>query len=54
MILEDNPYGELRFSGEEIPTMKSMDSEGIVIYCSSFSKILSAVCVWDSYPHPRL
>ena len=42
MILEDNPYGELRFSGEEIPTMKSMDTEGIVIYCSSFSKILSA------------
>ena len=42
MILEDNPYGELRFSGEEIPTLKSMDTEGIVIYCSSFSKILSA------------
>ncbi|MBR5633403.1 MAG: PLP-dependent aminotransferase family protein, partial [Clostridia bacterium] len=42
MILEDNPYGELRFSGEEIPTIKSMDTEGIVIYCSSFSKILSA------------
>jgi len=42
MILEDNPYGELRFSGEEIPTIKSFDTEGIVIYCSSFSKILSA------------
>ena len=42
MILEDNPYGELRFSGEEIPTLKSMDTEGLVIYCSSFSKILSA------------
>ncbi len=42
MILEDNPYGELRFSGEELPTIKSMDTEGIVIYCSSFSKILSA------------
>lgn len=42
MILEDNPYGELRFSGEEIPTIKSMDTEGLVIYCSSFSKILSA------------
>lgn len=41
-ILEDNPYGELRFSGEEIPTIKSMDTEGLVIYCSSFSKILSA------------
>ena len=41
-ILEDNPYGELRFAGEEIPTIKSMDTEGLVIYCSSFSKILSA------------
>ncbi|MBQ9802100.1 MAG: PLP-dependent aminotransferase family protein [Clostridia bacterium] len=41
-ILEDNPYGELRFRGREIPTIKSMDTEGLVIYCSSFSKILSA------------
>ena len=42
MIIEDNPYGELRFAGDDIPTIKSFDSEGIVIYCSSFSKILSA------------
>lgn len=42
IILEDNPYGELRFAGEDIPTIKSMDTEGIVVYCSSFSKILSA------------
>lgn len=42
IILEDNPYGELRFSGEELPTLKSMDDDGIVVYCSSFSKILSA------------
>ncbi len=42
MILEDNPYGELRFAGEDIPTIKSMDEDGIVIYCSTFSKILSA------------
>lgn len=41
-ILEDNPYGELRFSGVDIPTIKSMDDEGIVIYTGSFSKILSA------------
>lgn len=41
-ILEDNPYGELRFAGEEVPTIKQMDTEGLVIYCSSFSKILSA------------
>ncbi len=42
MIIEDNPYGELRFAGEDIPTLKSMDTEGIVLYSSSFSKILSA------------
>ncbi len=42
MILEDNPYGELRFAGTDVPTFKSFDEDGIVIYCSSFSKILSA------------
>lgn len=42
IIIEDNPYGELRFSGEDVPTLKSMDVDGRVIYCSSFSKILSA------------
>lgn len=42
IILEDNPYGELRFSGEDVPTMKSLDKNGVVVYCSSFSKVLSA------------
>ncbi len=42
VILEDNPYGELRFDGEDLPTLKSMDTDGRVIYCGSFSKILSA------------
>lgn len=41
MILEDNPYGELRIKGEPVPTIKSLDTEGIVIYCGSFSKVLS-------------
>lgn len=41
MILEDNPYGALRFKGEKVPTLKSMDTEGIVIYCASLSKIIS-------------
>ncbi|MBQ4145735.1 MAG: PLP-dependent aminotransferase family protein [Clostridia bacterium] len=41
MIFEDNPYGELRFAGEEIPTIKSMDKDGRVVYFGSFSKILS-------------
>ena len=42
IIVEDNPYGELRFKGEDIPTVKSFDTEGRVIYSGSFSKILSA------------
>ena len=41
LILEDNPYFELRYSGEHLPTIKSMDTEGRVIYVGSFSKILS-------------
>ena len=41
LILEDNPYGELRISGENIPPIKSFDEDGIVAYAGSFSKILS-------------
>lgn len=41
LIIEDNPYGELRFAGEDVPNIKSFDTEGIVIYCGSFSKILA-------------
>lgn len=41
MILEDNPYGEIRFEGEDIPCIKSLDEDGIVIYAGSFSKVLS-------------
>ncbi len=39
-ILEDDPYGELRFSGERILPYKSMDTNGAVIYAGSFSKIM--------------
>ena len=42
IILEDNPYGELRFAGEEIPTIKSFDEDGYVVYSGSYSKVLSA------------
>jgi len=38
-IVEDNPYGELRFEGEELPSLKSLDKKGIVIYLGTFSKI---------------
>ena len=41
IIFEDNPYGELRFDGEDVRTMKSMDTNGRVVYLGSFSKILS-------------
>lgn len=41
LILEDNPYGELRFRGEDVPAIKSFDTEGRVMYVGSFSKTLS-------------
>ena len=41
MILEDNPYGDLRVVGEDVPNIKSFDEDGIVIYSGSFSKILA-------------
>ena len=41
MILEDNPYGDLRYEGEALPTIKSMDEDGIVMYAGSFSKVIS-------------
>lgn len=41
LILEDNPYGDLRFDGVDVPTIKSMDTEGLVAYAGSFSKTLS-------------
>ncbi len=41
VILEDNPYGDLRFAGEHIPAIKSLDTDGRVIYTGSFSKVLA-------------
>jgi 2-aminoadipate transaminase len=40
-ILEDDPYGELRYRGEALPSIKSMDDSGLVIYLSTFSKIMA-------------
>lgn len=37
-IVEDNPYGELRFEGETKPSIKSMDDDGRVIFLGTFSK----------------
>lgn len=42
IILEDDPYGELRFAGENLPSIKSFDTEGRVIYSSTFSKLISS------------
>ncbi len=37
-IVEDNPYGELRYEGEIPPSLRAMDKEGRVIFLGSFSK----------------
>lgn len=42
LVFEDDPYGKLRFAGEPIPSMCSLDSEGRVILLLTFSKTLSA------------
>ncbi len=42
LIVEDNPYGDLRFAGEDVPSIKSMDDDGVVVYAGSFSKVLSS------------
>ncbi|WP_141430794.1 PLP-dependent aminotransferase family protein [Bacillus sp. 03113] len=39
-ILEDDPYGELTFSGHSLPPLKALDQHGYVIYLSTFSKVL--------------
>lgn len=41
VIIEDNPYGEVRFAGEKLPPVKHFDTEGRVIYLSTFSKIFA-------------
>ncbi|TYQ14857.1 UNVERIFIED_CONTAM: 2-aminoadipate transaminase [Acetivibrio alkalicellulosi] len=38
MIVEDNPYGELRFDGEILPALKSLDTSNSVMYLGTFSK----------------
>ncbi|MBV9898520.1 MAG: PLP-dependent aminotransferase family protein [Chloroflexi bacterium] len=40
-IVEDDPYGELRYEGEHLPTLKALDTTGCVIYLGTFSKILA-------------
>ena len=40
-ILEDNPYGALRFEGEDVKSIKELDTKGNVLYCGTFSKTLA-------------
>lgn len=38
-VIEDDPYGELRYDGDVVPSLKSMDTKGNIIFLGSFSKI---------------
>ena len=55
LILEDNPYGLLRYEGSPLPPLRSLDSD-FVIYGSTFSKILSpgVRLGWAAAPGPVL
>ena len=41
LVVEDTPYRPLRYSGDHLPTLKSLDTEGRVLHLGSFSKILA-------------
>lgn len=41
LVLEDNPYGMLRYGGEPLPTLRQLDGGEFVMYLGTFSKILS-------------
>ncbi len=41
LVMEDDPYRDLRYTGEHLPTIKSYDKTGHVAYMGSFSKIIS-------------
>lgn len=41
VLIEDDPYSELRYEGERVPSIKSLDTTGHIIYVCSFSKIIS-------------
>jgi 2-aminoadipate transaminase len=41
IVLEDDPYGALRYAGENVPSIKALDTDGIVIYQSTISKTIA-------------
>lgn len=54
MIIEDDPYGKLRFEGEELPKISSLDKEGRVLYLGTFSKVFvpGFRLAWMAGPEP--
>jgi 2-aminoadipate transaminase len=56
LVLEDNPYGLLRYEGEPLPTLHSIDGGEFVIYLGTFSKILApgVRLGWTTAPPPVL
>ena len=56
LVLEDNPYGLLRYEGDPQPTLRELDGGNFVIYLGTFSKILSpgVRLGWAEAPRPVL
>lgn len=56
LVLEDNPYGLLRYEGEQLPPLYKLDGGQFVIYLGTFSKILSPGIRlgWAAAPRPVL
>jgi 2-aminoadipate transaminase len=56
LVLEDNPYGLLRYEGSPLPTLRALDGGAFVVYASTFSKILSpgVRLGWAAAPAPVL
>ncbi len=56
LVLEDNPYGLLRYEGQALPTLHSLDGGEFVVYLGTFSKILSPGLRlgWTVAPRPVL
>jgi 2-aminoadipate transaminase len=54
-VIEDDAYSDLRFRGERLPTMYQLDDSGMVVYLSTFSKIIGAgLRLGWIVAHPRL
>jgi 2-aminoadipate transaminase len=56
LVLEDNPYGLLRYEGDALPPLYALDRGEYVIYLGTFSKILSPGLRlgWTAAPRPVL